>query len=186
MLSINEIKQGSIIKIDNEPYIVLQTQHFKMGRGGAILKIRIKNLITGNVLEKTLKGSDQVEGAELERKKAQYLYPEGDNYNFMESECYEQFSIEKEILAGKENFIKEGTQVDVLYFEGKPVNIDIPKKVDLKIVEAPEGVRGDSSQGRVTKTAVTETGYQVNVPLFINEGDIIKINTETGEYVERV
>ncbi len=185
MLSISEIKLGTILKINNEPYIVIKADHHKMGRGGAVLKLKLRNLITGNILDKTLQGNEQAEEAETEKKKANFMYKDENEAYFMDNETYEQFSIPLEQIGKKAKFLKEGTDVDVLYFDQKPVAIDLPIKIDLKVVSAPPGVKGNSA-GNVTKQVELETGAKINVPLFINEGDIIRINTETEEYVERV
>jgi len=186
MFSISEIKLGKVIKVNNQPYLVIWTQHVQMGRGGAILRTKIKNLIDGSVLEKTFKGADKADEAELARNKASFLYTDDDNIYFMDSGTYEQFSLPKDQLKNEVKFLKEGTDVDVLNFEGKPVSIDLPKKVELKIVETVPGVRGDTAQGSATKAAKLETGYTIQVPLFVNQGDVVRVNTETGEYVERV
>ncbi|MCK4744912.1 elongation factor P [Candidatus Parcubacteria bacterium] len=185
MLSINEIKLNKTIKINNEPYSVVSAQHLKIGRGGAILKTKLKNLISGNVLDHTFKGADKAEEADLARSKADFLYQEGDEYFFMDQVSFEQFSFDKNLLGAKTDFLKDGLEVDVLNFEDSPVAIDLPKKVELKVVEAPPGIKGDTAQGG-TKQVVLETGATINVPLFINADDIVRVNTETGKYVERV
>lgn len=186
MLSISDIKLGSVVKINNQPHVVIWTQHVQMGRGGAILRIKLKNLLDNSVLEKTLKGADKLDEADLQRGKASFLYFDQDEVYFMDSETYEQFSLPRAQIGGQLNFLKEGTEVDVLNFEEKPVTIELPKKIDLKIKETVPGVKGDTAQGGATKTATLETDYKLQVPLFINEGDIIRVNTETGQYVERV
>ena len=185
MLSINEIKLGTVIAHNNEPYQVIYTQHVKMGRGGANLKTKLKNLITGQALELTFSGGDKAEEADLERTKANFLYQEGDAFNFMDNESYEQFSLNREAIGEPADFLKEGLTVDVLVYKQNPVSVKLPVKVDLKVVSSPPGVKGDTA-GSANKVVTLETGRQVKAPLFINEGDAIKINTETGEYVERV
>ncbi|MEA2065084.1 MAG: elongation factor P [Patescibacteria group bacterium] len=185
MLSINEIKLNKTIKINNDPYSVISVQHLKMGRGGAILKTKLKNLINGSVLDYTFKGADKAEEADLTRTKADFLYREGDDYFFIDQVSFEQFSFNKNLLGNKTDFLKDGLEVDILNFEDNPVAIDLPKKVELKVVEAPPGIKGDTAQGG-TKQVVLETGAAINVPLFINTDDIVRVNTETGKYVERV
>jgi len=185
MLSLSEIKTGKILEINNEPYIVIRTDHHKVARGGAVLKTKLKHLINGNVLEKTFQGNDKAEEAGVEKKKANYMYKDDNNAYFMDNETYDQFSLSLEQIGEKQIFLKDDTDVNVLYFGGKPVAIDLPVKVELKIVSAPPGVKGNSA-GSVTKTVELETGATINAPLFVNEGDIIRVNTETGEYVERV
>lgn len=185
MLSLSEIKIGKVILVNNEPYLVVRTDHHKMGRGGAVLKTKLRNLINSNVLEKTFQGSDKADEANTEKKKASFMYLDDSQANFMEEESYEQFGIDLEQLGGKEKFLKEGTLVDVLYFDGHPVAVDLPIKVELKVVSAPPGVRGNSA-GNVSKQIELETGAVINAPMFINEGDVIRVNTDTEEYAERV
>jgi elongation factor P len=185
MLSLNEIKIGKLLNISNEPYIVIRADHHKMGRGGAVLKVKLKNLITGNVLDKTFQGNEKAPEAETEKKKANFMYKDGEEAHFMDNETYEQFSIALDQIGDKQKFLREGTDVDILYFQGKPVAIDLPVKIELKVVSAPPGVKGNSA-GSVTKTVELETGATINAPLFVNEGDVIRVNTDTGEYVERV
>ena len=176
---------GTIISHDGQPYQVTYTQHVKMGRGGANLKTKLKNLITGQVLEITYSGGDKIAEADLERSKANFLYNEGGSYNFMDNESYEQFSLDKNSIGEPADFLKEGATVDVLIFEKKPVSIKLPVKVDLKVTQSPPGVKGDTA-GSANKIVTLETEKEIKAPLFIDKGDIIKINTETGEYVERV
>ncbi len=185
MLNLNEIKTGKVIDISGEPYIVVKTDHHKMGRGGAVLKTKLKNLITSNVLDKTWQGNDKAEEAQTEIKKANFLYKDEKEAYLMDNDTYEQFSLPLEQIGDKIKFLKDGTDVNTLYFQGKPVAIDLPIKIELKIISAPPGVKGNSA-GNVTKQVELETGAKINVPMFINEGDTIKVNTETGEYVERV
>lgn len=184
MLSISEIKPGRVIKINNQPYVVTRTDHHKMGRGGAVLKTKLRNLIDGRVLEQTFQGVQQAEEAETETKKANYLYKDTEQVFFMDNESFEQFSLDLESIGDQAKFLKDGTDVSVLYFEGKPVTIQLPIKMEFKVVSAPPGVKGNSA-GNVNKQVEIETGATISVPMFINEGDIIRINTESGDYVER-
>jgi len=184
MLNLNEIKIGKVVEISNEPYLVIKTDHHKMGRGGAVLKTKLRNLISGNVLEKTFQGNDKAIEAQTEKKKANYLYKDETQVYLMDNENYEQFSLPLEQIGEQARFLKDGTDVNTLYFANKPVAITLPVKVELKIVSAPPGVKGNSA-GNVNKQVELETGASINVPMFINEGDVIRINTETGEYVER-
>ncbi len=185
MLNLNEIKIGKIIIVNNNPFIIIKTDHHKMGRGGAVLKVRLKNLINGFTLNKTFQGNDKAKEANIETKKIDYLYKDETSANFMDNKTYEQFSISLDQIGEKQKFLKEGIIVDVLYFNNNPVSINIPVKMDFKVVLAPPGVKGNSA-GNVTKQVKIETGTLINAPLFINEGDNIKVNTDTGEYVERV
>lgn len=184
MLSLNEIKTGKVLEINGEPFIVIKTDHHKMGRGGAVLKVKLKNLINGNVLEKTYQGNDKAEEASTATKKANFLYKDQENAYFMDNTNFEQFSLLIEDIEDQEKFLKEETTVDVLYFNENPVSISLPVKMDFKVVSAPPGVKGNST-GNVSKQVEIETGAIITVPLFINEGDMIKVNTETGEYAER-
>ena len=184
MLSLNEIKVGRIILENNEPYIVTRIDHHKVARGGAVLKTKLRNLINGNVLERTFQGNDKTKSAETEKKKANFMYKDERSANFMDNETYEQFSLYLDQLGDKQKFLKDGTDVDVLYFQNKPVAIDLPIKMNFKVISAPPGVKGNSA-GNVTKQVELETGSKLNVPMFINEGDTIRVNTDTGEYVER-
>jgi len=186
MLSINDLKTGVNVKIDGAPYEVIYFQHVKMGRGGAVLRTKMKNLVTGSTLEKNYKGGAKFEEAELSRSKANFLYKDGEDYFFMDNQTFEQFSLSKEQLGENANYLREDSEADVVNFEGKPINIDIPKKMDLKVTQTATGVRGDTAQGSVTKDAILESGHTVKVPLFVETGDIIRVNTETGKYVERV
>lgn len=184
MLNFNEIKTGKVIKVSGEPYIIIKTDHHKMGRGGAVLKTKCRNLINGNVLERTFQGMEKAEEAETQTKKANFLYKDKDEVYFMDNESYEQFNLHVEKIGESAKFLKDGTDVDVLYFENKPVSISLPVKMDFKVVSAPPGVKGNSA-GNVNKLVEIETGVKINAPMFINEGDMIRINTDTGEYVER-
>ncbi|MCD6528156.1 elongation factor P [bacterium] len=186
MLSLNAIKQGQIIILDKEPYLVLSTQHVHMGRGGATLRLKIKNLINGRVLNKNFQGNEKIKQADITRTKASFLYKDKDEVQFMNSSTYEQFSLPKGQIAEKINFLTEGLEVNILNFNNQPIGIELPPKVNLKVIEAPPAVRGDTAQGSVTKPITLETGLVINAPLFIKKGDIVKVNTETGDYVERV
>lgn len=185
MLSLSEIKIGALLKIAGEPYAVIKADHHKMGRGGAVLKTKLKNLINGNILERTFQGNDKAEEAETETGGANYMYKTEAEACFMNNESFEQFSLPLEQIGGKLKFLKEGTDVDVLYFQGQPAALKLPIKIALKVVSAPPGVRGNSA-GNVTKIVELETGAELNVPMFINEGDTILVNTDTEEYVSRV
>ena len=185
MLNFNEIKTGRVIKVNGEPFIIIKTDHHKMGRGGAVLKIKCRNLISGSILERTYQGAEKAEEAETETKKANFMYKDKDEAYFMDNASYEQFNLPLEEIGESAKFLKEGIDVDVLYFENKPVTVSLPIKLEFKVVSAPPSVKGNSA-GNVNKQVEIETGALINVPLFIDEGDIIRINTDTGEYVERV
>jgi len=186
MLDINDLKKiGTIIILNNEPHIVLQSQHARTAQRKAFVRTKLKNLVRNIVIEKTFNAGDKIEEANLEKSAASFLYRDKEEFHFMDNSNFEEFVINKKDLLGKELFLKEGLEVTVYLFNKKPVSIELPKKVELKVIEAPLAVRGDT-QSRATKLVTLETGLQVNVPLFIKEGETIRINTETGEYVERV
>jgi elongation factor P len=185
MLSMSEIKLGKVLDVNKEPFIVIRTDHHKMGRGGAVLKVKMRNLINGNVLEKTYQGNDKVEEAQTETKKANYMYKDASEAVFMDNSTYEQFTLALEDIGDKAQFLKEGTDVDTLYYNDRPVTISLPVKMDFKVVSAPPAIKGNSV-GSVTKQVEIETGAKINTPVFIDEGEMIRINTDTGEYVERV
>jgi elongation factor P len=184
MLNFNEIKTGRVIKLNNEPYIIIKTDHHKMGRGGAVLKVKCRNLLNGNILERTYQGAEKAEEAETETKKANFMYKDKEEAYFMDNKNFEQFNLSLGDLGEGVQFLKDGTDVDVLYFEGRPMSISLPIKMEFKVTSAPPGVKGNSA-GNVNKQVEIETGAKINVPMFIDEGDVIRINTDTGEYVER-
>jgi len=184
MLNMSEIKLGKVLTINNEPFVVIKTDHHKMGRGGAVLKVKMKNLVNGSVLERTFQGNDKAEEAQTQTKKANYLYSDTSGANFMDNVSYEQFTFPVDEIGEKIQYLKEGIDVDVLYFNDRPVSINLPIKMTFKIVSAPPAIKGNSV-GSVSKVAELETGAKINVPVFIEEGEAIIINTDTGEYVER-
>jgi elongation factor P len=184
MLNLSDIKTGKNIVLEGTPYAVLYHEQSKTGRAGSVLRTRIKNLVTGSVLEKTFQGADQVEEADVAKGKAQFLYKEAAGYAFMDNTSYEQFTLSTESLGNATDYLIEGTEITVLYFNGNPINIELPIKMRLKVVEAPPGIKGNtvSTGGKMVKL---ETGLSVSAPLFVNEGDTLIINTEKGEYVSR-
>lgn len=185
MLSINDLKVGTNFILDSDVHVVLYTEHSKIARGGAMLRTKIKNLAIGAIIEKTFKGSEKFKEAKLERKDCQYLYKDGNDFFFMNNETYEQFSVGKKMLGKAANFIKEGENIKVLYFKNKPLAITLPPKVKLIVAHAEKGLKGNTVSA-TTKPVTLETGYVLRAPLFIKEGDTILVNTETGEYVERI
>lgn len=175
-----------MILIEGKPCSVVSAQHIHMGRGGAILKVKFKNLLNGHTLEKTFKGNEKLEEANLQKNTASFLYKDSSNSYFMDDKSYEEFFLPNSIIGEKINYLKEGEKVESLNLNGEIINIELPPKVELKVISAPPGSRGDTAQGSVTKEIILETGMKIQAPLFIKEGDIIRINTETGKYVERV
>lgn len=184
MIGITDLKNGTIFEDQGQPWQILEYQHSKMGRGGAVLKTKIKNLITGAVVDKTYKGSDKFEPVQLERKVAQYLYQEGDGFVFMDEATYDQFNLSKEVLGDGDKYIKEGESIQLQYFHGKPINVDLPVKVTLKVTEAMQADKGNTATA-ASKPITLETGLTINGPMFINEGDSVVVDTRTGTYVER-
>jgi len=184
MLNMGEIKVGVLVQISNEPYLVIKTEHMKMAQRRAVLKTKLKNLINGSILEKSFQQGEKVEEAETETKAANYQYKTETEASFMDNETFEQTSLPLVQIGDKIKYLKEDMDVDILYFQGKAVALKLPIKIALKVVSAPPGVKGNSA-GNVTKTVELETGSQINVPMFINEGDMVIINTDSGEYAGR-
>jgi elongation factor P len=183
MLSITDLKSGVVFEENDEPWLVLEYQHSKTGRAGAVMRTKLKNLATGATVQKTFQGSDKFVPVQLERKKAQYLY-EDNGYVFMDSTSYEQFNLQPEIVGNSMNYIKEGEEIQLVFYKDKPISIDLPIKVKLKVTDAPGTDKGNTATA-ATKQATLETGLTVNVPLFIKTGDSLVIDTRDGSYVER-
>ncbi len=184
-MDFKDIKLGTVISIDNQPFVVVQARHSKQARGGAVLKTKLKNLISGSVLEQTYKSGDSAEDADLERTKGDFLYEDDNTFVFMNNDDFEQFELDSEIIGDAAYYLKAGLRIDILKYNGSPVSIKLPNKVELEVTEAPPAIKGDT-QGTVTKSITLETGHEIQAPLFVNQGDIIRVNTETDEYVERV
>jgi len=185
MVSVNDFKRGMVIKLDGDIYSVLEYQHVKPARGAAFVRSKLRSLTRGSIIDKTFKGGEKVEDARIENREMQYLYDEGDALVFMDTESYEQESIPREFVGDILDYIKESDLVTITVYEGKPISIEPPTFVELKVVYAEPGIRGDTATN-VLKPVKLETGAEVRVPLFINQDDVIKIDTRTGEYVERV
>ena len=184
MLSLSDLRLGAVISINDEPYQIMFTQHIKVARGGAVVKTKLKNLISGSALEKTFSGSDNIEEADIARRKANFLYEQDGDFFFMDNEDFEQFQFAQDALGDMTKYLKEGQEVDVLIFNNKPVSVALPTKITLEVSSAPDGVKGNSA-GSITKTVTLETGVEIRTPLFIKTGDMVVVNTETGDYVER-
>ncbi len=181
----SEFRIGLCIKVDDQIYSIIWYQHHKPGKGGAVMRTKLKNVRTGSIIERTFKSGEKLEVVELERKKKQYMYQAGDNLVFMDLETFEEIHVPKKNIGEAVRFLKEGVEVEGLYIGEEFLGIQLPPTVDLKVVHTVPGVRGDSVSN-VMKPATLETGAEVLVPLFIEIGDIVRINTETGEYLERV
>ncbi len=185
MLSISDLKVGRIINWRNQPCEVIFAEHSKLGRGGAILRTKLKNLLTGTIVEQVFKGADKVEEADVTTRPAQYLYHDQDNLVFMENSTYEQISLPQKLLGEKSRYLQDEATVELIYINHQPVDIRLPIKVDLKITYTEPGYKGDTASATL-KPATLETGAQIQVPLFIKQGDLIRIDTRNGNYVERV
>ncbi|HOX45740.1 MAG TPA: elongation factor P [Myxococcota bacterium] len=185
MYETSEFRRGLKIEINGEPFVIIEFQHIKPGKGNAFTRTKIKSLLTGNVLEPTFKSGDKVGRPDLEEKEMQFLYREGDAFHFMDTKNYEQQSLDISQMQGNEIWLVENTMVDVLFHNNKPITLEVPTFVELKVKKTDPGLRGDTATGG-TKPATMETGAVVSVPLFVNEGERIRIDTRTGMYMERV
>ncbi|MBO8131475.1 MAG: elongation factor P [Candidatus Marinimicrobia bacterium] len=185
MATTADIRNGMVIFWNNGYWKILEFQHVKMGRGGAFVRTKLKNLRTGQVVENTFRSGEKLDEVRLESRQMQYLYFDGSSYIFMDTETYEQIPISSELIEGVKVFIKENDEVNVLFHDAEPLDINLPTYVILQVVETEPGIKGDTVSG-ATKPAKLETGLVVQVPLFINEGDMVKIDTRAGEYIERV
>lgn len=184
MLSLTDIKTGKKIIWNKEPYAVLEYQHSMIGRGGAVMRTKLKNLLSGAIVDYTFQGADKIQEAEISKSHAQYLYREGEHYQFMDTATYDQFALATSVIEPMAPYLLEGTEVTILNWNGRPINLEIPVKVTLLVTEAPPGLKGDTASGG-DKVVVLETGLQVTAPLFIKAGDRLIINTEKGTYVSR-
>ena len=180
-----DLRNGVVFKDGGEVYSVIKYEHNFRGRGSGVVKVRVRNLRTGNVLEKAYRQNQSVESVDTHKSNVQYLFQDGTNVTFMDAQTYEQFVMPLEALGDSLRYLKEGEKVVALYIESDPVSIEIPKTVELAIAQTEPGVKGDSANNP-TKRATLENGLEVDVPLFAKVGDVIKINTETGGYLGRV
>lgn len=185
MLTLSDLKLGVVIERNHEPYQIVSASHSKQARGGAVLKTKLKNLLSGATLEHTFAGSDTAQEADIKNVRANFLYKDGDKYFFMDNATFEQFEFLADQIGESVKYLTDGQEVNVMIFNDRPVAISLPTKLALTVTLAPDGVKGNSA-GAVTKSVTLETGVEIRVPLFIKSGDKIVVNTETGEYVERV
>ena len=184
MISSNDFRPGVTIEIDNQVWQVVDFHHVKPGKGAAFVRSKIKNLQTGAVIERTFNAGEKLPKAQVDRRPMQYLYADGDSFHFMDTETYDQVMLTKDQLTEALNFLKENMEITVLFFNGTIIGVELPNSVDLTVVETDPGIRGDTATGG-TKPAKLETGYVVKVPMFINEGDVLRIDTRSGAYIER-
>lgn len=185
MISPGELKKGMAIDLDGELWSVQEWSHNKTGRGGAITRLKLRNLRTGANIERTFPASEKFRRIFLERAKVQFLYEEDGLYNFMDNETFEQFALGTDQVGDDSNYLKEGMEVEVSRYQEQPISLEIPVAVNLEVTETDPGFKGDTATGG-TKPAILETGLRVNVPLFVNVGDKLKIDTRNGTYLERV
>lgn len=184
MLSTSDFRTGSTFTLDNSPWQVVDFQHVKPGKGAAFVRAKIRNLSTGSTVERTFNPGEKFPKAHIERRDMEYLYESDGNYTFMDTENYEQSELTKEILGDAINYLKENMRANIMFYQGKVLGVDLPNVVELVVKETDPGVRGDTATGG-TKLATMETGCVVKVPLFIEVGNVLKIDTRTGDYVER-
>lgn len=184
MISTNDFRTGLTIELDGEVCQVIEFQHVKPGKGAAFVRSKLKNLRTGAVVEKTFNAGEKIPKARVERKEVQYLYNDGAGYNFMDMETFDQVALTPEQLGEAVKYLKENMNIHLLMFQGKSIGVDLPNVVELEVVETAPGIKGDTASGG-SKPATLETGAVVQVPFFINVGDVLQIDTRTGNYMKR-
>jgi len=185
LISANDLRRGVMIKLDNELFVVLAFQHVKPGKGGAFVKTKMRNIKKNVIIDKTFRATEKVEDIFIEKRRMQYLYNDGENAVFMDIENYEQESIPDSFIEEEIKFIKENQEIDVNFYEGEIISLELPTFVELKVIHTEPGLKGDTAT-TTFKPATLETGAKIQVPLFVNEGDVLKIDTRNKEYVERV
>jgi len=181
----SDIKKGLKIQIEGTPFAVVDFQFVKPGKGTAFTRTKLKNMMTGAVLERTFKTGEKLEPADMEERQMQYLYREDDHYVFMDTSTYDQLRLTEDLMGDNKHYLMDGTMVDVLFFSERPIGVTAPNFVELKVTSTEPGFKGDTSSNTF-KPATLETGLEVQVPLFVEEGELLKIDTRTGTYVERV
>ncbi|MCH9612919.1 MAG: Elongation factor P [Chlamydiia bacterium] len=184
-IDINSLRGGSKILVDNNPYRIQSVDLVKPGKGQAFARVKIKNLYHGKVIEKTFKSNEKIELADVQESKMRFLYKDGEDAVFMDDNTYDQVNVIKEVLGDNSVWLKEDELYEIVFFNNEVIDITPPNFLELKIVESAPGVRGDTASGNVLKPALMETGAKVNVPIFIEEGEVIKVDTRTGDYVSR-
>lgn len=185
MISTNQFKNGMAIKLDGTLFFIVDFQHVKPGKGGAFVRTKLKNVKTGAVIDRTFRAGEKFEQAILDKRQMQFLYTDGDSYNFMDNETYNQIALSKEQLGDVMKYVKENSNIDVLVYEDQPINVEPEIFVELKVTQTDPGLKGDTTSGG-NKPATMETGAVVQVPLFIQIGDVVKIDTRTNSYITRV
>ncbi|MBQ2888463.1 MAG: elongation factor P [Firmicutes bacterium] len=185
MISSNDLRPGVTIELDGDPFVVVDFQHVKPGKGNAFVRSKLKNLRSGGNIERTFNAGEKLPKAHMERAQMQYLYMDGTDYIFMDNNTYDQLPLTAEQIGDQIKYLKENMDVYVLSYKGAVLCVDLPPQVELTIVATEPGIKGDTATGG-TKPATTDTGAIIKVPFFVNEGDVIRVNTSTGEYIERV
>ena len=181
----SQFRNGLKLELDGEPFTMIYFQHVKPGKGGAFVRTKVKNLKTGRVLDRTFRAGERVEEADVEEKTMQYLYQDGENYVFMDTQSFEQIPFTPEQLGDARKFLKENLEVSVVFWRGQPIGLELPSFIEASVTQCDPGMKGDTASG-ATKPATLETGAVLQVPLFIKEGDVLRVDTRTGAYVERV
>lgn len=185
MIDVNDLRKGVTFERDGSLFKVLEYSHNKPGRGNATIRTRVRDLRSGAVLEKTFTSGDRVQDVRLDHHDAQFLYHDGDLYHFMDTQTFDQPVIPAAVIGDSAPFLKEGLEVKLTFYDAEPLDIELPASVDLDVVQADMGIKGDTATG-ATKVVTTQTGHKVQVPLFVNQGDTIRVDTRTGEYLTRV
>jgi len=185
MYSTTDFRKGLKVEIGGEPFVIVDFQHVKPGKGGAFVRTRLKSLVSGNVIDQTFRSGDRVDKPDLEEREMQFLYETGGEFHFMETQTFEQLFLTADQLGGSKDFLKENIVIKALFHNKRPIGIEVPMFVELKIVKSEPGIRGDTATG-VTKPATLESGAIIQVPLFVEEGDVVRIDTRTREYITRV
>jgi elongation factor P len=185
MFSVSDLRKGLTITIDNDPYIVIAFEFAKPGKGQALYRTRLRNMLTGSVVDRTYRSGETLEPAHLDQRSMQYLYRDEHNYYFMDNDSYEQIAIAEEALGDAKNYLVDNLSVEILFFRGTAIGVEPPTFVNLRVAQAMPWAKGDTS-GADSKPITVETGYELRAPTFVEEGDLIQIDTRTGEYVTRV
>ncbi|MDH4264133.1 MAG: elongation factor P [Deltaproteobacteria bacterium] len=185
MYSTTDFRKGLKIEIGGEPFVIVDFQHVKPGKGGAFVRTRLKSLVSGNVIDQTFRSGDRVDKPDLEEQEMQFLYETGGEFHFMDTQTFEQLFLTADQLGGSKDFLKENIVIKALFHNRRPIGIEVPMFVELRIVKSDPGIRGDTATG-ATKPATLESGAVIQVPLFVEEGDVVRIDTRTREYITRV
>jgi elongation factor P len=185
MISTNQFRNGNHIDVDGVVFKILEFQHVKPGKGGAFVRTKLRRTSDGNVIDRTFRAGEKFRSVRTEVRRMQYLYRDGSDAHFMDSESYEQITIPESVLADPLRWMRDSEEVELLYIDSEPTDVQLPSALELTIAETEPGVRGDTASGGGTKPAVLETGARIHVPLFVNIGDVVRVDTRSGEYVSR-